>query len=305
MLDQSPKNALQSWYLFLLPLLTKPSTRNEYRDVALVYIKHLLRHKLDDISKISPREPVCVAGLERLLLLLYSSTAPNSEKQLLAKAYRKLKTVSLTHDDTAPRHFFAMLLAHAATDNKPLREEILRSLVSCFERDQSCFVLWKKVYLRFVAQTNNLILHLMLNWNRLHPKITGTELLELIQHFIAINKHLIVNNIPPKELLGETEYKGAVEKRDIKMCTITCKALEKKMTYKWHKGKSFLFTISLIMLLFTVYFLWQCRETQCAASDWCDTVVNCAKYAQDSGPLIEAGDGVGHAAGGTGANDEL
>ena len=62
-----------------------------------------------------------------------------------------------------------MLLSHAATDKQDeelLREEVCLLLTRSLENDLECFNRWEQIYPRFIIQSNNLLLYILLHWRK-------------------------------------------------------------------------------------------------------------------------------------------
>lgn len=74
--------------------------------------------------------------------------------------FKKKKTSFLF----APSNFgskkhFTTLLSHAAIANQALRDEILSELLTILEKNPSITRIWKEVYPKYIAQSNNLLLY--------------------------------------------------------------------------------------------------------------------------------------------------
>lgn len=77
----------------------------------------------------------------------------------------------------SPRQFFSMLLTHAAMNGDDIREEELRDdvchmLVQSLSTDTECFTRWVEVYPRYIPQSNNLLLFIMLNWKQISSNVS-------------------------------------------------------------------------------------------------------------------------------------
>lgn len=70
-----------------------------------------------------------------------------------------------------------MLLSHAAVSGKDVREEDLRDdicrlLFETLCSDSECFIRWEDIYPRFIPQSNNLLLYILLGWDKLYDKVS-------------------------------------------------------------------------------------------------------------------------------------
>lgn len=86
--------------------------------------------------------------------------------------------VSMFATSKSPRHFFSMLLTHAAMNGDDSREEELRDdvchmLVQSLSFDNECFSRWEEVYPRYIPQSNNLLLFIMLDWKNISSNVSS------------------------------------------------------------------------------------------------------------------------------------
>ena len=88
-----------------------------------------------------------------------------------------------------------MLLSHAAmnsgdTREEELREDVCHMLVRSLSEDNECFARWEEIYARYIPQSNNLLLFIMLDWKHLSSNVghhIGLHNLSNVSRSIILN----------------------------------------------------------------------------------------------------------------------
>lgn len=66
------------------------------------------------------------------------------------------------------KKFFSTVLNYAANSNNHIRDYSLQSLLKLLAKDKQVFKVWKEVYPKYLAQSNNLLLFLDLQFKNKH-----------------------------------------------------------------------------------------------------------------------------------------
>eukprot|EP01133_Synstelium_polycarpum_P015260 gene15260-18066_t len=121
---------------------------------------------------------------------------------------------SMFPSKNVPHEYFSMLLSNAAIADEQERDRIISSIVECLKIDSNCFEYIKKIYIKNVAQTSNLLLYISLKWDELSlPKSSVHDLAEWCQE----TNNAILTSKTKKKALGKN-----VDINDLEMCTVTC-----------------------------------------------------------------------------------
>jgi len=230
----SPLLTLIAWYEFLLPVLGGSSKKDEIlRDSTLSFLEHFLENKNVIYPKLKEEnkryETEVLDGFERLTTYFYSSS---DVPERLNSIFPELSNISKSLITRG--QLFSRFLAHAATENSTFREVVLETLVVCLRGEcSSTFSMWVEIYPKLIAQSNNLLLYILLNWEEeLSQQINREELLQLVNTILKNNKLLLSGTLNATGSKNKNKKKESVtdeDKQDIIMCTITCKALRKKV----------------------------------------------------------------------------
>eukprot|EP01094_Clydonella_sp_ATCC50884_P025070 TRINITY_DN6448_c0_g1_i3.p1 TRINITY_DN6448_c0_g1~~TRINITY_DN6448_c0_g1_i3.p1 ORF type:complete len:597 (+),score=187.86 TRINITY_DN6448_c0_g1_i3:122-1912(+) len=280
-LDAEPRAALNMWYSYLLPLLCTDKGSDLTISLVLLFISAVLAKSGKKLRKRKLDKSVSRIAFERAMHVAYSSSLSSSQRHQFLQIYQAIKVLTI---HATPTHYFPMLLSHAATDKGgerqlELREEVLACLAHSLHISEDCFRVWEEIYVYFVAQSNNLLLYIYLNWDKLSDKLPSGLLVERAEGFIQVNKALRSGKYRvrlPKRMSGKHELK--LSREDIKMCTITCKAVIKrirksKVTLPW-------VILTLLVVLCAVVYM-NCFVEGCVAG-WCERITDCSAAAVES-----------------------
>ena len=105
--------------------------------------------------------------------------------------------LSITSTPKSGRQYFPMLLTHAAMRGSDIREEGLRDevcrlLFMALSTDTECFARWEEVYPRFIPQSNNLLLYILLQWRTLSGQVRNMILREEYLHLFNFFRLTII-----------------------------------------------------------------------------------------------------------------
>jgi len=260
--------ALSLWFQFLLPLMPdETKTAAKLRENCLQYILHAVNAK----KKEYPDEASALIGFERMVWMKASDKLVGNEfKDLLPQL---MSPVFLFPPGGISSKYFTLLLGHSATSKEGLRDELLGSLVWCLENDLKCFNYWHGLYSRFIAQSNNLMVYMLLNWNNIAGRISPDNLLDVVKSFSKANKQLLQGTYIEHKGAKQRKATTVQEVKEINMCMVTCKALVKNLRplqRKYSNGNSMLTTIWPIsaVLVAGAYY----TASNCCQLDWCSSV---------------------------------
>jgi len=265
-----PFTALSLWFQFLLPLLFDAS-RTDSHDVAISFVTATAQTK----NKGQMDEGSAVMGYERLLMLKTSGKAMPARlaevvESLLSISSKNSNTPQLFSSSYLPKRLFSMLLGHAASEKESLRVFVLTRLVDCLEANSACFSYWKEIYSKYVAQSNNLLLFIMLGWENknLSRKLAADDMLEIIHSFLQTNKDLKGQADKDKK---SKKNKSTEDIKEIDMCSATCKALRAKLKPYSSQKKGDLVTLCSTLLPLTLIAAGGVIYTlsNCCDLDWC------------------------------------
>ncbi|KAK5583053.1 hypothetical protein RB653_004643 [Dictyostelium firmibasis] len=156
----------------------------------------------------------------------------------------------LFSNNKIPSSYFYVLLNYSAMPDEALRERFLNKVIGCLNTDSNCFVYLKGRYVEFIAQINNLLLFVLLQWKSLEKK-DGSK--QQYQHQPTLSKQSVYelalfcrdenNNLLLKRKLQiqqqqeqqqQQQQQGKQTKRpqksifdveDVNLCNITCNSV--------------------------------------------------------------------------------
>jgi len=161
-----------------------------------------------------------------------------------------------------------MLLSHAATNKEELREEVLSSLCSCLKTDNECFNHWMEIHHSFLAQSNNLIVFILVNWNKklyLQQKLSSEKLRETMEKIKQINRRV-----------KGGELKVDATNKELEMCDKNCQQLLGKLK-RSSPFKIWGTVIPLSILIGVTYWtsIHCCEISVCAQNEFVKEFIKC------------------------------
>jgi len=124
---------------------------------------------------------------------------------------------------------FKYLMTNAASDDETLRNESLDNMVKCLAKSPKFYSIWKEIYVKNLAVSNNLLSHLHENWSAMSKIVSAERLGGLIGDLISINDDLAQGRYVDPTSKKTKTMNSASEKKQLAVCTQSVNALQKKL----------------------------------------------------------------------------
>ncbi|KAM9989233.1 hypothetical protein ACTFIY_005267 [Dictyostelium cf. discoideum] len=233
------------WLQIVFPILYKAKVSNHSNlELFEKFTIQLLELKRVQKNGIEIEDTVLANSLDEFLNSLILQTV-----QPIGMKYSDILfgLKKLFSNNKIPSSYFFVLLNYSAMPDEALRERFLNKVIECLNIDSNCFGYLKGRYVEFIAQINNLLLYVLLQWkssekkdgNKQHqhqqPTLTKQSVYELAlfcreeNNSLLLKRQLQIQQHQQQQQILQQQgkqlkkpQKSIFEVDDVNLCNITC-----------------------------------------------------------------------------------